>query len=257
MIHITTKKIAGLTPRWARFPGFSLLFNASQSSLRQENGLDTLACDISSDLSLLLYTSAANALNQLNMDRLLETYGFCSLPFESYHVTAFDVANIADIGRCHSGARDSLQDSFDTLPDIRAFEAEFLVPAATSELATKSWSLEFGYGGLRQWGSAVAIELSPLEEPKYLEFLESRASLSRSYGESYGVGASESYTPHLSLGYFLNQEGRDLAQSQIAEWDGLLSKTIGQTTLTLTSTSLYGFSDMATFFRKSIPDDPA
>jgi len=247
MFSITTNKIAGLTPRWARFPGISLLFDPPGSPFRCGGGLEILdgGWELGSFFSL-----AEQGMRTLGLDRLLQTYGFCALPFSSYHVTAFDVANVADLGRCRADVRDSMNLTFETLPAVEAFDAEFLVSAVSSELATKAWNLTFEYGELRRWGGVLAIELLPQDDAQFQAFLSARASLSRRYREGYGVGADEPYTPHLSLGYFMNRDGSELAAARVGEWDDRLRATIGSSTVTLATASLYGFSDMATFFRR-------
>ena len=230
MFSITTNKIAGLTPRWARFPGFSLLFDPPSSALSSDGGLEFLDGDweLGSFFSL-----AEQGLHTLGLDRLLQTYGFCALPSASYHVTAFDVANVADLRRCRADVRDSLNLTFETLPAVEALDAGFLVSAVSSELATKAWNLTFEYGGLRRWGSVMAIELLPQDDAQFQAFLSARASLSRRYREAYGVGADESYTPHLSLGYFMNREGSEMAAVRVAEWDDHLRNTLGPAVVTL------------------------
>jgi hypothetical protein len=226
------------------------LFDGPASALRPENGLEILDCDVDNDPALRLFAQVARGVSQLNPDRLLQTYGFCALPFPSYHITAFDVANVADLGRCRAEVRDALQLTFDVLPDPSAFDAEFLTSATSSELAVTEWNLAFGYKGLHRWGRVLAVELSPLDETAYRRFFDARASLSRSYLEGFGFGAKESFTPHISLGYFMNLEGAELATPRLAEWDKVLRETIGSTTITFPTVSLYGFTDMATFLRR-------
>ena len=249
MISITANKIAGLTPRWARFPGFSILFDPPSSAIREAGKLGVLNCDLDLDPGLPFFSLAAEGVRQLNADRLLQTFGFCALPSPSYHVTAFDVANVSDLLRCRAEFRDSLKLCLDSLPAVDAFDAEFLEPAVTSELATQEWNLTFGYAGLRRWGSVIAIELEPIHEEQFGTFLEARAGISRQYQQLYGVGADETFTPHLSLGYFMNKEYAELSTARLGDWDNLLHRTIGSTKVTFSTASLYGFTDMATFFR--------
>ncbi|AIE85908.1 hypothetical protein [Fimbriimonas ginsengisoli] len=249
MITITQGKIAGLTPRWARFPGFSLLFDNPISAYRENAGVETLACDVDNDSQLGFYRQANLGLQSLSPDRLLQTYGFCALPSPSYHVTAFDVANVADLVRCHSEIRDGLRTLLDQLPSPHAFSADLLCRAEENEVAQSEWNLTFSYGELCQWGGVMAIRLSPVEVDVFARFVEARAILSRGYLAQFGLGASEAFTPHVSLGYFMNREGAELARSRVTSWNEALQGFVGESKLSFRSASLYGFTDMATFFR--------
>ena len=249
MIDITTKKIGGLTPRWAPFPGFSLLFDPPESSFLRQDGLEILSGNWLEDSDGKLFYLAAQSLQKLGTDYLLQKFGFCALPFPSYHVTAFDVANVGDLSRCREEIRESLTCTLDALPSCASVEAGFLNLAAVSSIVAAKWDLSFGYGRLRRWGSVLAIELTPLQVSNFRAFCEARAVLSQSYEEKYGVGAEDSFTPHLSVGYFLNREASDLAASMMSEWDDLFRNAIGEATVEFQTASLYGFTDMATFFR--------
>lgn len=242
MISITEPKIAGLDPRWARFAGFSLLFDPPRPSFLAGDGIEILEADG--------YGRFGRALDALQADRLLEEYGFCRLPPASYHVTAYDVANVADLSRGHPAVCNELSALLNRLPEASAFDDPLLRGAAESELAATDWNLEFGFDAMTRWGS---LRLAPRDPEAFARFVAARAALSREYGIRYGIGAGERYTPHLTLGYFLNGTGADLARPRIPEWDRALREAIGDETLILRTVSLYGFTDMATFFRRSGP----
>ena len=253
MITITEGKIAGLTPRWAPFRGFSLLFDNPGAPFRREGHIETLACDVASDPELEFYRRAFSALRTLGLDPLLQTYGLCALPPESYHVTAFDVANVADLPRCHPPVREGLRAMLDRLPASEAFDDGLL--ARADEFAKTDWNLSFRYGELGYWvgpwGGVIVIRLAPMDETAFTRFLEARAVLSRSYRADYGVGAGETYTPHVTLGYFMNPEGAERARDPYREWEVAFRQALGDTTLTFRTASLYGFTDMAAFFRRT------
>lgn len=197
MITFTERKIAGLSPRWARFPGFSLLFDAPGTPYQTRDGVELLACEAEHDPTLEFYRRVLRGFQSLHPDRLLQTYGLCPLPPASYHVTAFDVANVDDLPRCHATVRDGLRETLDRLPASEAFDVSLLGRA--KEFAQGDWRLTFRYDRLRVSGTVVVL-LKPVDEAAYARFLESRAELSRFYRSEFGVGAGESYTPHLSLG---------------------------------------------------------
>ena len=53
----------------------------------------------------------------------------------------------------------------------------------------------------------------------------------------------------VSLGYFAGREGAQLARPCLREWDVLFAERMQGLTLTFQQASLYGFTDMATFFK--------
>lgn len=247
MITITQPKIAGLSPRWAPFPGFSLLFDAPAVVYRMENGIEVLACDMDREATPEFYRRAYRGLARLGTDRMLQTYGFCPLPPASYHVTAFDVANVGDLDRCRAELRDGLKATLHTLPSPEAFAADLLRSERDVSLSTEP--LSFRFGALCHWTSVMVVRLEPTDEARYQAFVAKRAALSGEYRERFGVGASASFTPHLSLGYFMNQEAGELARARMAEWNATMEQEIGDAVVTFPSASLHGFTDMATFFR--------
>ena len=129
MIAITQEKIAGLTPRWAPFPGFSVLFDNPGTPFREQEEIETLACDVESDPGLEFYRRILQGFRSLDPDRLLQDYGLCALPSASYHVTAYDVANVADLSRCHPTTHNALSATLDRLPASKAFDEALLAPA--------------------------------------------------------------------------------------------------------------------------------
>lgn len=249
MISITEPKIAGLTPRWAPFPGFSLLFDPPGSALRHEGAIESLACDVVGDPALEFYRRMHRGLQSLDPDRLLQSYGLCPLPSASYHVTAYDVANVADLARCRVEARDGLRAMLDRLPAPEAFDEGLLVRA--HEFARTEWNLTFGFGEFCHWGGVIAVRLRPQSEEAFGRFVEARAALSQDYRANYGVGAGESYTPHVTLGYFMNPQGAELAVVHRSGWEEAVRSAVGEATITFRTASIYGFTDMATFFRKA------
>ena len=249
MIKITQSKIAGLSPKWAPFPGFSFLFDNPSATFQAHEGIETLACDLSSDKDLEFYRRAEAGFRKLDPDRLLNDFGVCALPPASYHVTAFDVANVADRPRISPAALPELDFTLARLPSAEAFTQDILKSARGSEVDQGEWNLAFRYEDLCHWGMGISIGLAPLDDTEFARFVEARANLSRTYRAGYGIGASEKFSPHVSLAYFMNPEGAEMARSQIADWDAVVRAAVGDQTIVFQSASLYGFTDMATFFR--------
>ena len=51
------------------------------------------------------------------------------------------------------------------------------------------------------------------------------------------------------FGYFANKESAQLATPLIADWVEIFEETVSDLTITYHSISLYGFTDMITFFK--------
>jgi hypothetical protein len=250
MISITQTKIAGLVARWAWFPGFSLLFDAPSLFYHRDEEVEALECDMADERLPGLFGCALAGLGRRDPEAMLRTYGFCPLPASSYHITAFDVVNVGDLGRCLDREREGIVAVLERLPRAEAFDAEILDAAREADLIAEP--LTFRFAELVQWGSVLAVRLAPEDDEALGRFANKRAELSRHYAERYGVGASSAFTPHLSLGYFMNKEGAASARGQIEEWNRTMADAIGDANVTFESVSLHGFTDMATFFRRSV-----
>jgi len=252
MLTISEPKIAGFTPRWATFPGFSLLFDNPPSAYRTDSGLDLLACDVTVDPAIEFYRRVYEALAKLGSDRLLQTYLFCALPPESYHVTAFDVANQGDLPRVKGEFLESMRELLLSPVDANRFSHPILGDAIASSLATEPWNISFRFEAVHIWGRVMVVKLAPRgrnDEVRFAEFVEARKMLHHAYRAKYGIGAGPNFAPHLSLGYFANAENAELATARLPAWNAAIEKAVGDTPLALTTASMHGFRSMAEFFR--------
>jgi len=257
MFSITNEKVAGFVPRWAMFRGFSILFDNPGDCLTPSGSCLNLACDVETDAALGFYKSLRDSLARLNPDLLTATYLFCPLPPPSYHVTVWDGGNAGNVALVASDRRPVLQHLLASLPDALALPQEMTEPALVSPLARRrDWDIEFQFDRLALWSNVVLVaRLSPTEasQEAFGQFVEERRRLNGSFYESFGIRASENYTPHVSLGYFANREGAQLATPCLREWDALFAERMQSLTLSFRRASLYGFTDMATFFKAAEP----
>lgn len=247
MISIVERKIAGLSPRWAEFAGFSILFDGPPESYVRKGEVEVLNASEAPGF----LAGVREGMQLLKPYRLLQTYLFCALPAASYHVTAFDVGNVSDLPTCQAAVRDALERLLARVPTMGGFGDPLLRNAETGLLSDRDWNLRFVYGSLHISGTVLVIRLLPVENAPYQDFVAARAELSREYRTHSGIGAKERFTPHLSLGYFANPEGAELASAKIGVWDQVVRSTIGDAELKFESASLHGFTDMATFYRKA------
>ncbi len=250
MFSITTKKVAGFTPRWAEFRGFSLLFdNPGDCLVTRRMGWE-LACDVDTDPALGFYRSLRDGVAALNPDLLTAAYLFCPLPSSSYHVTAWDGGNDDNCAQVTGEQRPHLQTYLAGLPDGAGAANDLVQMARDSPLACRrDWQLEFQFDHLSVWAGMVA-RLVPTDasRARFAQFTEERGRLNAACLERFGIRASENYSPHVSLSYFANWEGALLASAHLPAWNAAFQERMQGQTLTLSSAGVYGFTDMASFF---------
>lgn len=246
VLVVSEPKIAGLSPRWAPFPGFSLLFDAPDGAYRREGAVEILDAGEEGEF----FGGLREGMAALNPDLLLQTYGLCPLPPSSYHVTAFDAANVAHLPTCRAESRDALRTLLDRVPSYGGLDDPLLASVAEGELARTAWDLEFEFAELVVW-SVLAVRLRPVDEAAFARFVAARAELSRRLRAEHGFGAGERFTPHISLGYFANPPGAELARARLPAWDAAMRERLNGARLSFPTASLHGFTSMATFFRSA------
>ena len=255
MFSITNDKVAGFVPRWAGFRGFSVLFDPPGDGLTVSGPCLHLACDVEGDPALGFYKSLRDALTRLDTDLLTAAYLFCPLPPPSYHVTVWDGANDGNRTFVVPDRKPALESLLAGLPDALTQPHEMTAPALASPLVLRpDWNIEFRFSHLSIRGALVA-RLVPTEasQEAYAEFVAERHRLNDSFDESFGIAAYEDYTPHVSLGYFANREGAQAARPNLVDWNALFAQKMEGLTVTFRRASLYGFTDMATFFKAAPP----
>ena len=252
MITITHDKILGFTPLWAPFNGFSLLFDNPDngfSPLQQNSALMKFDSVLSHPV-LELYQACVDALNTLDTDLLTNTYLFCPLPSSSYHVTVWDGLNVRNLTDVPSSEQQMWGDFVRNLPNTFHENSEFIHWASASSLTQNlDWNITFRLDTFYQWGTGMGILLKPAdqESERLLKEIENRRE--DLYNNFPVKIAHPQYTPHVTLGYFANRESAQLTKPLIADWTKIFEEAVGDLTITYHSISLYGFTDMITFFK--------
>jgi len=253
VFSITNEKVAGFIPRWADFRGFSILFDPPGAGLTPAGPCLRLACGIEADPALGFYRALRDSLTRLGSDLLTAAYLFCPLPPPSYHVTVWDGANDGNKSFVAPDRRPALDRLLAGLPDALARPHDMTEAALASPLVRHpDWDIEFRFDCLMIWGGVVMVaRLSPTDASQgaFAEFVAERRRLNDSFQEAFAIRASQNYTPHVSLGYFANREGAQAARPNLPEWNALFAERMQGLTLTFRQASLYGFTDMATFFK--------
>lgn len=256
VIPLANEKLAGLEPRWAPFPGFSLLWDNPGASLAAVGALGYLEARVGQQPELSLYWALAEGLERLGHGKLLGNYGLCPLPPASYHVTVWDGVNRGNLARVAPERRAWCQQLLDELPHSLS-EFEQIGEIATSPLLIQSdWGLQLRWERLEKWSNvSLVARLAPADAASQRvldQLIAARAALSAAFLRGWGVAPCESYVPHVTLGYFANPAMAEAATPLLEAWNsGFQERTTGQT-LAFERIGLYGFRDMATFFR-SLP----
>ena len=252
MITITHDKILGFTPRWAPYNGFSLLFDNPDGgvSLLQENSELMKLDSVSSHPTLKLYQAFVDALNSIDTNLLTNTYLFCPLPPSTYHVTVWDGLNVGNIADVNPSEQETWADFVNKLPQTFHENSEFTHWTSASSLTQNlDWNITFRLDTLYKWGTGMGILLKPADQES-TQILEEIKNRREDLYENFPVKiAHPKYVPHVTLGYFANRESAQLTTPLIADWAKIFKETVRDLTITYRSISLYGFTDMITFFK--------
>lgn len=256
MISITNAKVAGFTPRWAPFRGFSILFDNPGRSLTHAGQQRMLSCDLDGDPDLGFYRSLRDTLARLDLDLLTNTYLFCPLPPPSYHVTVWDGGNDGNVGQALPDYRHTLSLLLAGLPAALSRPNALTAVATRSPLVADGGGITFRYDRLFLWSNiglvAVLAPADPASAHRLGEIEAARRTLSAEFRQAYGISASDRYLPHVSLGYFANREAAQLAAPMLGAWESVFAGAMVGQVLPFARASVYGFTDMATFFTAAV-----
>ncbi len=151
MIQITNKKVAGFDARWAPFHGFSTLFNnPGNHYLQQRSGLHYLANDVNNDTAQHFYKLLHESITHLNIDFLTNSFLFCVLPPNTYHVTLLGGLNHQDVSQLHLQNQSMINDWLKCLPESFCNTPNniFQLPAASPLCTKRDWNINFRFNGL-------------------------------------------------------------------------------------------------------------
>ena len=241
--EITNDKIAGLSPRWKRHPGFSLLFDNPGESLKLSGAHQRLATSRTIPFYQCLYDAVVAS-------SIGEASTFCILPYASLHITAFDGLNVGNVEASTPPACERARDYITRLPDSLGERPPFVRHLSRSMLAARSWKLIFGVKDLVIWSeSALAARLRPTygAYTEFERFKRMYQRLSQSYAERFGVTARTPYEPHVTLGYFANRPAARRARRLFGDELDAIARATEEKRLQLSRVRLYAFTDMGTF----------
>lgn len=252
MITITHDKILGFAPRWAPYNGFSLLFDNPDGGFSplQENSELIKLDSVSSHPTLEFYQTFVDTLDRIDTNLLTNTYLFCPLPPSTYHVTVWDGLNVGNIADVNPLEQEAWADFVNKLPHTFHENSEFTDWTSVSSLTQNlDWNITFRLDTLYKWGTGMGTLLKPADQES-AQILEEIKNRRETLYENFPVKiAHPEYVPHVTLGYFANRESAQLTTPLIADWAKIFEEAVRDLTITYHSISLYGFTDMITFFK--------
>ncbi|MGB3733899.1 MAG: hypothetical protein WA964_03005 [Ilumatobacter sp.] len=250
-MKITTPKVTDLEPTWAPFRGWTILFDnpdldLGPSPVLLETPVDTTGNRVYATLQSVAQTIAEN----------LPDAPIAWLPPTSFHVTVMDGISGPHLGRMQPGdVSRQLAAGFDRLPDSLVTPHDLTAGHDIRSVVSTGCSapIRFELDAVRCRGHAVLAELrsSVSSEPALARLDEARRISLGDLGASVGLDLVTEWRPHVTLGYVVN---RDVAAASSAEIEHIAAQEIEgfddrSTTISFSSVSLYGFTDMASYWR--------
>lgn len=252
------KKIAQFNPLiWRSFKGTTFLFdnpNPAENLLKTNKDLLKVNCT-SDDVDLELYHSLHIGLKHLDLNLLKRKYSFCSLPFESYHITFLSELN--------DGNKDKLAAAFRV--EFEQSSAEKLLQNNRfDEIRVNNFSekiedgISFEFKELSTFGgySVLVAKVQPIAEDKskFLDLIKRRDSLIAESLEKFLISKEHispkilDFSPHITLGYFAHKTEAKGIELELAKWNEKITQATKNKTIQFENFSLYAFSDMVTFY---------
>ncbi len=231
---ITNAKLTSLEPHWASFRGVSLLFENPASPAGHA-----------------LYRGLQNGIHSLAQDALIEHTLFRLLPNRTHHVTVWDGVNDGNLSRVVPEFHSDWKHFLDTIPNTSSTDPLLQVIQQSELLQHPDWNLSLRCEQIENWSNiSLVARLVPADEASaesLRQLITARDALSDVFEAKYGIRPHPDYTPHITLGYFANDQLAAASGEAVARWNTLLlEKTSGQT-LSLHRVGLSLFEHMASF----------
>lgn len=253
-MRITNPKLCGVAPaRWAPYVGVSLLYDdAGCASSHGLESLEGLAARAFRDDEL--YRRLYGAVDELVSSAREESVELSPLPLYSYHVTLCDVVNRGNRSQVpHSYLRD-VDETLDAMPDSLLRSNGLLRLLRDPELPWSVWRdpVSFRVAGLGVWGHALVARLVPTNTRSSAakgRHEASREQFASRLDARLGLRV-QAWRPHVTLGYLANSDDAAHVRSRfLGTWQDMMCARTTATSVTFVSASVYGFTDMASFWR--------
>ena len=204
-------------------------------------------------VSLEFYRGLRDALHALDMNWLVNVASFCPLPPNTYHVTVWDGLNDGNADQIQAEQYDGLLNFLVGLPDSLREDELFAHAVRNSALLDmEDLSITFRFGKLVNWDNVVILckpEIIDGDRDVFNKIVDERKILANIYRERFGISLDQVWFPHITLGYFANQEAGSKTLKHIESWSDRFKEKMDGLTITYKKIGLYGFTDMATFIK--------
>lgn len=240
-------------PVWRAYPGLSILYDdPGSAALSGVQPLEALPRNRSGQERLYdrlrrvvedLASSAGQAEDALGL-----------LPRHTYHVTLCDGVNEGTRRHVRAEAQGEVARTLDELPDSLLWTNDVLRLLRDPELYWSVWChpVSFRVDRLCLWGHALAASLEPADERSVAAKAAHEASrheLAARLHDRLGV-PSQDWQPHVTLGYVANDAAAAHVRDHVlAGWQETVRERTAGLSVTFRAASLYGFTDMASFWR--------
>ncbi|CAF0809810.1 unnamed protein product [Adineta steineri] len=257
MLHITNRKVAGFNTQWASFHGFSILFNNLGDKCLQSRrpGMLDLVNDVNDNPALKFYAILHEGITRLNTNFLTNQFLFCALPPSTYHVTLWGGLNDRHVTKIEPQYRSIVEKWLLDLPEsfCNTPKSIFDLPATSPLCLKRDWNINFCFDGLKVWNNSVLVAALRPDENSisvFEQLSEERSQLNEKVHDRLNIDTdTKAYTPHVSLGYFANEEGAQRASHFVDEWNQWFSNACQDNLLSFNNADIYGLTDMVTFFK--------
>jgi hypothetical protein len=254
MLSITNRKISAFDVRWSSFSGFTILFNNPEddSFLEDHSNRFYLNNDIENNSKLNFYKILDECIQYLNKDSLTNKYLFGILPSNTYHVTLWSGLNIRFVNQINPEYEPIVQKWLSNTYSNEIPKDIIELPSMSSLCLNRHWNIDFQFDRLDIWNNSVlVVRLRPHINSKLVfdQLCEDRLKLNKEYHNRFNVLTdSDVYKPHISLGYFANEEGALKASKSLDEWNMLFTNALQDKIISFNNANIYGFNDMIHFF---------
>ena len=252
-------KIASYRAEWARFPGFSLLFDNPGGGYRDTVHGSLLHCEPHAQGEQVLLAAIADWAQETLTAEAFWRLGVCATPVSSYHVTAWDGLNPAVEDRLTEPSLSAARRCFAAFPAASEDEALFnaqLAPVQADLAALLP--IRFQAAGLRSTPRiGLVVDLCPADTEsaeRFEAFQACRRSHAEHLSARWGVAYTRVLQPHVTVAYYANPVDRaelDAArEAAVQAWATALEVRTQGPMLSFESLGFYAFSDMARFYRR-------
>jgi hypothetical protein len=250
--RVTNPKLTGSDPpEWRPYPGVSLLYDDTAAA--GSRGLALLTSPYA-DRGEPLYGALEHIGREAAGRFRAAQVGYVPLPSRTFHVTLCDGVHRGNHAQVAPAAINAVDAVFDNLPDSLLRPSPVLRLLADPELLWCVWTrpVTLRAGELCVLGSVLGVTVEPADDRSAASLDAHRVARDKlaARWDAWTGLSTQPWRPHVSLGYFANEEGGTHARERLLPGlRPLVGKRARTSSVTFSSASVYGYIDMAAFYR--------